>query len=65
MDSKRTVNGLEKMVFKFPNFDTGFIQEDNPPICLVNDLPFTCWGVPHSDTIVVELESFQSIAQSK
>lgn len=65
MNSKKTVNGLERMIFKLPNYDIGFIMFDKQPICLINDLPFTCYGIPYSDWILIELESFQSIAQSK
>jgi hypothetical protein len=61
MLSEATVNGGEKMIFKFPTYDTGFVMEDQPAKCYINELPYSCFAVPRDDKIVIELASFQSV----
>jgi hypothetical protein len=61
MYSGATVNGNEKMIFKFPTYDSGFVMQEKPTKCYINELPYSCYSVPRDDTIVIELASFQSI----
>jgi hypothetical protein len=61
MLSGKTVNGLEKMIFKFPTYDTGFVMESKPAKCYINEISYSCYSVPKDDTVVIELASYQSI----
>lgn len=62
MRSQVMVSGNDRLIVQFPNFDSGFIQHDKQPLCFINDLPYTCYGVPYNDWIVIEIQAFQSVA---
>ena len=59
--SGKTINGLEKMIFTLPNFDSGFVMEDTPTNCYINELPYSCYSVPKDGTVVIELQSQESV----
>lgn len=61
MYSERSVNGNEKMIFTLPSYDTGFVMEETPTKCYINELPYSCFSVPKDDTVVIELASYQSV----